>query len=112
MGKARYFFSLSGVILLIGALAISGKGINFGIDFDGGTRITAALSKPAGVEEVRNALTPLGLSDAKIQTLQNKDLGNNVVQISTKQLGPDGVDRAVEKLRDTFGIQGQTEQES
>jgi SecD/SecF fusion protein len=112
MGKAKYFFSLSGVILLIGALAISGKGINFGIDFDGGTRITAALSKPATVESVRNALTPLGLSDAKIQTLQNKELGNNVVQISTKQLGPDGVDRAVETLRDTYGIQGQTEQES
>ena len=112
MGKAKYFFSLSGVILLIGALAISGKGINFGIDFDGGTRITAALTKPATVESVRNTLTPLGLSDAKIQTLQNNELGNNVVQISTKQLGPDGVDRAVDTLRDTYGIQGQTEQES
>ncbi len=112
MGKAKYFFSLSGIILLIGALAISGKGINFGIDFDGGTRITAALSKPATVEQVRNTLTPLGLSDAKIQTLQNKDLGNNVVQVSTKELGPDGVDRAVKTLRSNFGIQGQTEQES
>ncbi len=112
MGKAKWFFSFSGVILLIGALAISGKGINFGIDFDGGTRITAALVKPATVESVRNTLTPLGLSDAKIQTLQNKDLGNNVVQISTKQLGPDGVDRAVQTLKSAYGIQGQTEQES
>src|SRR3954451_20119353 len=109
MGKAKYFFSLSGVILLIGALAISGKGINFGIDFDGGTRITAALSKPATVESVRNTL---GLSDAKIQTLQNKELGNNVVQISTKELGPDGVNRAVARLKSAYGIQGQTEQES
>ena len=112
MGKAKYFFTLSGVILLIGALAISGKGINFGIDFDGGTRITAALAKPATVEQVRNTLSPLGLSDAKIQTLKNKELGNNVVQISTKELGPDGVDRAVSALKSTYGIQGQTEQES
>src|SRR5262249_40893601 len=71
MGKAKYFFSLSGVILLIGALAISGKGINFGIDFDGGSRITASLSKPATVEDVRNAI---GIPDAKIQTLSNKQL--------------------------------------
>src|SRR3954452_19528984 len=112
MGKAKYFFSLSGVILLIGALAISGKGINFGIDFDGGTRITAPLEKPATVEQVRNTLSPLGLSDAKIQTLQNKELGNNVVQISTKQLGPDGVDRAVAALKSAFGVQGQPEEES
>src|SRR4051794_30822234 len=112
MGKAKWFFSMSGTILLIGALAIGAKGINFGIDFDGGTRITAALSKPATIEQVRNTLTPLGLSDAKIQTLQNKELGNNVVQISTKELGPDGVDRAVARLKSAYGIQGQTEQES
>src|SRR4051812_41428540 len=112
MGKAKYFFSLSGIILLIGALAISGKGINFGIDFDGGTRITAPLGKAATVEQVRNTLSPLGLSDAKIQTLQNKELGKNVVQVSTKQLGPDGVDRAVAALKSAYGIQGETEQES
>jgi SecD/SecF fusion protein len=103
MGKARYFFSLSGVILLIGALAISGKGINFGIDFDGGSRITVALSQKASVEQIRNTLTPLGLSDAKIQTLSNPQLGRNVVQISTKELGPDGITRAENALKRDFG---------
>src|SRR3954449_4987265 len=62
MGKAKWFFSMSGTILLIGALAIAAKGINFGIDFDGGTRITAALSKPATVAQVRSTLAPLGSS--------------------------------------------------
>ena len=38
MGASKWFFSISGVILLIGALAIAGKGINFGIDFESGTR--------------------------------------------------------------------------
>ena len=50
VGKAKWFFSLSGVILLVCALAMSSKGINFGIDFDGGTRITAAMSKPVTVD--------------------------------------------------------------
>src|SRR5207248_1652069 len=39
MGASRWFFSLSGTILLVGALAIGGKGLNFGIDFRSGTRI-------------------------------------------------------------------------
>ena len=47
MGASRYFFSMSGVILLIGALAIGGRGLNLGIDFTSGTRITVALIKPA-----------------------------------------------------------------
>ena len=38
MGKSRYFFSMSGVILLIGALAVGGRGLNLGIDFTSGTR--------------------------------------------------------------------------
>ena len=43
MGASKWFFSLSGTILLIGALAIGGKGLNFGIDFKSGTRIQTAL---------------------------------------------------------------------
>src|SRR3954454_73114 len=112
MGKAKWFFSMSGTILLIGALAIAAKGINFGIDFDGGTRVTAALEKPATVNQVRDTLAPLGLKGATIQTLQNKDLGSNVVQVSTKQLGPNGIDRAEKKLDDAFGVKGTPEEES
>ena len=45
MGKAKWFFSASGCILLVCALAMSANGINFGIDFDGGARITAPLAR-------------------------------------------------------------------
>src|SRR4051812_4913693 len=105
MGRAKWFFSLSGCILLVCALAMSSKGINFGIDFDGGTRITASLEKPASVEQVRDTLAPMGLADAKIQTLKNAELGGHVVQVSTKDLGPSRVKEAQNRLSDKFGIQ-------
>src|SRR6478735_9152442 len=103
MGKAKWFFSFSGCILLICALAMSVNGINFGIDFDGGTRITASLENPASVEQVRNAVAPLGLADAKIQTLKNADLGKNLIQISTKDLGARGDQPVLKALSDKFG---------
>ena len=112
MARAKWFFSLSGCILLIAALAMSAKGINFGIDFEGGTRFTTALEKPATVEQVRTTLAPLGLKDAKIQTLSNPELGKNVVQVSTKELGPEGIDAAEKRLADAFGIKGQAQEES
>ena len=51
MGASKWFFSMSGLILLIGALAIAGKGINFGIDFESRhADHRAARSRPATVE--------------------------------------------------------------
>jgi len=105
MGKAKWFFSMSGCILLVCALAMAGKGINFGIDFDGGTRLTMPLAKAATVEQVRDTLAPMGLADAKIQTLKNAELGGHVVQVSTKDLGPSRVKEAQNRLSDKFGIQ-------
>ena len=45
-----------------------------------------------------------GLSDAEVQTITNKDLGQNVVQISAHELGKGGVDGVTNALRDKFGL--------
>ena len=100
MGASKWFFSASGVILLIGAFAIAGNGLNFGIDFEGGTRITAPLAKSASVDEVRSALAGAGLTDAEVQTINNPDLGKNLVQISTRGSGPDEIADGAERDRD------------
>ncbi len=100
MGASRWFFSFSGVILLIGAFAIGGKGLNFGIDFTSGTRIVTALAQPASENQVRDVLATKGVNDAKIQRVDNKELGANGIQISTSQLAPDqvvGVEAALSK---------------
>ena len=56
MGASRWFFSISGVILLVGALALATKQLNFGIDFESGTRIKVALVEPTDEEGVRDTL--------------------------------------------------------
>ena len=112
MGKSRWFFSMSGVILLICALAIAINGLNFGIDFEGGTRITAALSEPASIDEVRDTLGPVGLGDAEIQTVDNPELGDNVVQISAEELSQDEVDAVNNALEGEFGLADNVDFES
>ena len=112
MGKSRWFFSMSGVILLVCALAIAINGLNFGIDFEGGTRITAALSEPASIDQVRDTLGPVGLGDAEIQTVDNPELGDNVVQISAEELSQDEVDAVNNALEGEFGLADNVDFES
>jgi len=107
MGASRWFFSMSGMILLVCTLAIGANGLNFGIDFESGTRITAALERAASVEQVRDAISPAGFGDAKIQTIQNEELGPNVVQISDEVSGR--TPQVTDALSDTFGVRGEPE---
>ena len=62
MGASRWFFTLSGTILLIGALAIGGKGLNFGIDFKSGTRIQTSFDRAVTQNEIRSVLAAEGHS--------------------------------------------------
>jgi SecD/SecF fusion protein len=104
MGASKYFFSLSGVILLIGALAIGGRGLNLGIDFTSGTRITASLQKPATASEVSSVVSGAGAATPQVQKVDNKALGANVFQISAKKLGPNGVPKVRAALQNRFGL--------
>jgi SecD/SecF fusion protein len=104
MGNSRWFFSFSGAIIAAGAIAISTLGINFGIDFESGTRITTPLQHAASVDQVRNVLSPLGYADAKIQQVNDPELGRNVVQISVKKLEPGQVNRVQQALDKRFGV--------
>jgi SecD/SecF fusion protein len=104
IGNSKWFFSMSGAILVAGALAIAGLGVNFGIDFESGSRIKTPLEKPASVDQVRGVMSKFGYGDAKIQTVKDPALGKNVVQISTKTLQPAKVDQIRSALDQRFGV--------
>ena len=104
MGASRYFFSMSGVILLVGSLAVAGRGLNLGIDFTSGTRITAGLEQAATQPQVSSVVSAAGAANPVVQKITNKGLGNDVFQISAKKLGPNGTARVEGALRSRFGL--------
>ncbi len=104
MGASRYFFSLSGAILLIGALAVGGRGLNLGIDFTSGTRITASLDRAAPKSQVSSLIAAAGGKAPVIQKVTNKTLGPDVYQISSKQLQPSAVEQVKSSLRAKYGL--------
>ena len=105
-GASRWFFSMSGVILAIGAFAFATKGLNLGIDFESGTRIKASLEQEATVDDVRSTLSDAGVPNAdsaEIQAVEDLDLGANVVQIQG-ELTPEEAAEIRPALEDTYGI--------
>jgi SecD/SecF fusion protein len=104
MGASRWFFSISGVILLVGALALATKQLNFGIDFESGTRITVALEKQADEEGVRSTLDSAGIKGEEVQQVTDPNFGANVFQVQSHQLEPGEVHDAETALISKYGI--------
>ena len=75
MGKRKIAlaFSLLLIIASISSLAI--KGLNFGLDFTGGTLIEVAYPQSADLNKIRNRLTAAGFGDAVVQNFgSSKDV--------------------------------------
>jgi SecD/SecF fusion protein len=104
MGASRWFFSISGVILLVGALALATKQLNFGIDFESGTRITAALQQPTDEEGVRETLDSVGINGEEVQQVDDPNFGSNVFQIQSHELEPGEVHEAEAALAGDYGV--------
>lgn len=67
MGKRRLAIILSGVLLAISLTALITKGLNFGIDFTGGTLIEAGYPESVELEPIRTALADAGFDNAQVQ---------------------------------------------
>jgi preprotein translocase subunit SecF len=67
IGKWRYAVVVSGLLLLVSAVSLMTRGLNFGIDFTGGTLIEVAYRQPVELDKVRSTLAKSDYSQAQVQ---------------------------------------------
>ncbi len=110
-GASRWFFSMSGTILAIGAISLATNQLNLGIDFTSGAKVTASLQQAASVDDVRSALQKANVdnaSSAEIQTVTNPKLGPHIIEIQGK-IPVGQVNGTVKNALDqSFGLRGGT----
>jgi preprotein translocase subunit SecF len=67
VGRAKLWFAISGVIIVVGVVSLLTRGLNLGIEFQGGT--SWVVPATVEVEEASDVLASIGLPDATVQTL-------------------------------------------
>lgn len=73
VGKFKFFIWFSAVTLIAVIWGVSQKGLNFGVDFTGGTVVQAKFSSPQSAESVRALITELGEKEASVVALGNQN---------------------------------------
>ena len=83
MSYGRYTTAISLVTFLFAVFFLATKGLNFGVDFTGGTVMEVHYAQPADLNKVREQLTGAGLPDAQVQNFGSSH--DVLIQIPLKQ---------------------------
>ena len=111
LGKRKYFFALSALVIVIGFVAMgiqsaNGNGaLNYSLDFKGGTSTNVTFNEDYSIEEIDEKIVPVveeTVGDKNVQTQKVK--GTNQVIIKTKALDLDGREALNKALVDNFGV--------
>lgn len=109
IGKRRMWYAISGVIMLIMIASIVIRGFNFGIDFEGGTKIAmpvagvSTTATPQAVEDVFSKT--LGHAPESVVRVGNGD--SATLQIRTETLSTADTDKVRNALFDAFQPKGE-----
>ena len=99
VGKRKRWFTISAALLLISISAFAIRGLNFGLEFEGGLGLQSPNPAGAEVAEIRDALEEVGVDDATIQMLDDGE----AVRVTTKELDDEILNAAVDAVADVTG---------
>jgi preprotein translocase SecF subunit len=98
LSKRYLWYSVSGIVILIGMVSLFLKGVDYGIDFLGGTELIVQFTRPTGIGEVRSALDAVGFTKAEIKTFgSDRDI---LIRTSEQAEGTVVADRIRQALTD------------
>jgi preprotein translocase subunit SecF len=85
VGKRRWFFLISAILIVIGIISLAVFGLKWGVDFSSGTAITLRFENEVELGQLRQQLADLGYDTATIQAAGDKEFFIRVQEISSDQ---------------------------
>ncbi|MDW7652234.1 MAG: protein translocase subunit SecD [Bacillota bacterium] len=108
VGLRKFAFLFSALLILVGLLSLATSGLNYGIDFTGGTIIHIDVNQQFTLEDARDVLTPLGLEGATLQKVGVEGLGegeSHELLIKTPELTAAEQDEVFDAFQEKFGLE-------
>jgi SecD/SecF fusion protein len=104
IGRRNVWFALSAAVVAISLGAILFRGLNLGIDFEGGTAVSFKTPQATSIDDVRAQAGKIGQGNAQIQGVGASSGGDSYreFKITTDSLTGDQQQRLTNDLQNTF----------
>jgi len=106
IGKRRIFMMISAIIIIVGFVALFTRGLNYGIDFAGGTMVQVRFAKAVTADDIRQALSGINMADASIQQFEDSETHEFLIRVEKSTTDLVGLsDRIKGELEKAFGAE-------
>ena len=101
IGKRRLFMIVSVIAILVslGSLVVRG-GLNYGIDFAGGTMVQVRFATDVGPEDLRQALSGVDMGDVSIQQFEDDAAHEFLIRVEKSKTGLVGLSDEIKVVLD------------
>ena len=107
VGRRLLWYSISAMILLVAIAGLYFKGLNMGIEFEGGVEYRVAMpadrANQAAVEDIRDAVAGSGIDAASAPIVNTS--GADTIRIQTEPVTNDEANRLADVIQKAAGVQ-------
>lgn len=102
--KRKVFFTVSAICVAISIIFLIINGLNFGIDFTGGSTLQFDLGKTKYTATVENELRDIVKKEAKVKDITIQQVGDSGVSIKTAELSNEKTDAIIEAVKEKYDL--------
>lgn len=101
LGKRKIFYIISISFIFLGLLTIAIKGLEYGIDFRGGSEVVVSFNKPVDLGDVRKSASEIGIGNVEVKTY-GATTENVLIRTPLQDITQDQFEKIVSTLKNTI----------
>lgn len=103
VGKRKYAYTFSGILILLSLLSLTLRGPNYGVDFAGGSIVQVKFAGPVSIDKIRDGLRAIQVENVSIQSIGDAKDSEYLLRTDVMETGQDFTARLTQSLETATG---------
>ena len=103
VGKRKFAYTFSGILLLLSILSLVARGPKYGVDFAGGSIIQVKFATSVVIDKIKDGLRATGIDNVSVQSMGDAKDNEFLIRTDTMKTGQDFTSKLNQNLAAATG---------